>query len=228
MGAEPSRFRVLGPLDVTVDGVPARLGGPRPRALLGVLLVHAGRVVSAERLIAQVWGEDPPPTATAALHVHLSTLRKALGGRLVTSPAGYLLAAGDDEIDARVFEKAVVRADLSGDPAGASADLAEALALWRGEAFAGVPAGPDVEAEWLRLSELRLSAAEDRFEAELAVGRHVRAVPELAALVAEHPTRQRLAGLHLLALHRSGRDGDALAAYRELCDRLTAEFGAEP
>ncbi|GIG67360.1 BTAD domain-containing putative transcriptional regulator [Phytomonospora endophytica] len=228
MGTEPSRFRVLGPLDVTIDGTPARVGGPRPRALLGVLLVHAGRVVSADRLIAQVWGDDPPATATAALHVHLSTLRKALGERLVTLPAGYLLTVEDDEIDARVFEKTVTGADVSGDPAGASAALAEALALWRGDAYAGIPAGPDVENEWLRLSELRLSAAEDRFEAELNLGRHAGSLPGLSALVAEQPTRQRLAGLRLLALHRSGRDGEALAAYRALRDRLADDLGAEP
>ena len=228
MGAEPSRFRVLGPLDVTLTGEPARLGGPRPRALLGVLLVHAGRAVSAERLIDQVWGEQPPPTATAALHVHLSTLRKALGERLVTLPAGYLLAAEDEEIDARVFEKAVARADPAADPARTSADLTAALALWRGDAYAGIPAGPDVDAERIRLGELRLSALETRFEAELAIGRHARALPELTALVAEQPTRQRLAGLHLLALHRSGRGGEALTAYRALCDRLADEFAAEP
>src|SRR5262245_10922299 len=100
---DPLEFRVLGPLEVIADGESVRVGGPRPHALLSVLLVHAGRPVSTERLIDQLWGDDPPATASAALQVHVSTLRKVLGDRLVTEPSGYLLAAAEDEVDALRF-----------------------------------------------------------------------------------------------------------------------------
>ncbi|KAA2250158.1 tetratricopeptide repeat protein [Solihabitans fulvus] len=222
-------FRVLGPLEVHADEA-VRLGGPRPRALLGVLLVHAGQAVSAEHLIDQVWGERPPATATASLQMHVSALRKVLGARLVTTPSGYRLDATADEVDAPRFEAMVgqARDHLPERPASAAAGLAAALALWRGEPYAGVPAGSDVEAHRRRLAELRLAAQEDRLDAELAVGRHAHAVSELAGLVVEHPTRQRLAGLHLLALYRCGRTADAQAAYLRLCRAMDAELGAEP
>src|SRR5262245_38717030 len=132
---DPVEFRVLGPLEVMWAGVPVRLGGPRPRALLGVLLTHAREPVSVERLVDQVWGENPPPTATAAVQVHLSALRKVLGERLVTAPSGYLLDADPDELDAARFEAMVAagRAQLAERPDTAAAALAAALELWRGE-----------------------------------------------------------------------------------------------
>jgi predicted ATPase/DNA-binding SARP family transcriptional activator len=227
---DPIEFRVLGPLEVVAEGDSVRLGGPRPRGILGVLLAHAGHPVSAERLIDQVWGTDPPPTAGSALQVHVSSLRKVLGDRLITAPSGYQLEVGDDELDALRFESmvAAARAHLTERPARAAADLAVALGLWRGEPYAGVPAGSDVDAARHRLAELRLIAVEDRMEAELTMGRHAQVVAELATLVIDHPSRERLAGQHMLALYRSGRRLDALAAFRAVRDRLAAELGVEP
>jgi predicted ATPase/DNA-binding SARP family transcriptional activator len=209
-------LRVLGPLQVVVDGIEVAVGGPRPRAVLATLLVHAGEAVSADRLIDQVWGEEPPATAATALQVHISTLRKALGDRVVTTPSGYRLDVSDGEIDASQFE-ALVRTDL---PA--------ALALWRGEPYGGVPAGQEVEAASQRLSELRLSALEEHYEAELKAGRHTAAVAELSGLLVDHPVRERLAGQHILALYRSGRVGEAQSAYETLRKALERELGVEP
>src|SRR5215211_8196320 len=141
-------FRALGPLEVTVDGRPVRIGGPKQRALLGVLLVHAGTVVSAERLIDQLWGEDPPPTATTALQVHASQLRKVLGDLLVTVGSGYALQVQSSQLDVLWFEAAVreARVELPDRPAQAARRLTDALALWHGEPFGEVPATSDVVA----------------------------------------------------------------------------------
>jgi predicted ATPase/DNA-binding SARP family transcriptional activator len=223
-------FRVLGPLEVVVEGESARLGGPRPRAVLGVLLAHAGRAVSVERLIEQVWGDAPPPTASSALQVHLSALRKIIGERLVTAASGYLLGAAKTEVDALRFEAMVTaaRRHLTDHPDRAATELAIALSLWRGEPYAGVPTGSDVEAARRRLTELRLSVVEDRLDAELTLGRHAQVVSELAGLVVDHPMRERLARLYLLALYRCGRTANALAAYATYADRLRRELGVEP
>jgi predicted ATPase/DNA-binding SARP family transcriptional activator len=198
--------------------------------VLGVLLVHAGRAVSVERLIEQVWGEEPPPTASNALQVHLSALRKIVGERLVTAASGYLLGVAEAEVDALRFEAlvAAARQHLSDRPARAAAELAVALDLWRGEPYAGVPSGSDVESARRRLTELRLSAIEDRLDAELTLGRHTQVISELAGLVVDHPTRERFTQLYLLALHRSGRTTEAQAAYRAHIERLRAELGVAP
>ncbi|GIG56841.1 SARP family transcriptional regulator [Longispora fulva] len=224
------RFGVLGPVEVLVSGRPVPLGGPRPRALLAVLLVHTGRAVSTEHLIDQIWGEDPPASAPAALQVHASTLRKVLGDRLVTTPPGYLLAAPPDEVDALCFEEraAAARRDLAARPAAAAGELAAALALWRGAPFEDSPDTPDVAEARLRLAELRLFAQEDHLEAQLTLGRHDDVLADLARLAGDHPTRERLAGLHLLALHRGGRTADARAAYEAHRRALDAGRQAEP
>ena len=221
---------MLGPLEVLADGERAALGGPRPRAVLGTLLAHLGSAVPVERLIDQVWQDGPPATAVASLQMHLSALRKALGERLVTTTAGYLVNASPDEVDAIRFEAAVTKARsyLTQRPARAAADLAAALTLWRGEPYGSVSAGSDVAAARVRLSQLRLSALEDRFEVELALGRHAQAAPELAGLAAEHPGSARLARSYLLALYRCGRAADAQAAYEAMCRRLETELGAQP
>jgi predicted ATPase/DNA-binding SARP family transcriptional activator len=211
-------FRVLGPLEVVVGGRQVRLGGPRPRAVLATLLVHAGNPVSAERLIDQVWGGDPPVTAATALQVHISALRKVLGDRLVTAAPGYLIRVEADELDAARFTAM----------AGSPDQLRAALALWRGEPYAGVEAGSDVAAERQRLTELRLSTVERWVAAELANGRHTQVLAELAGLVVDHPLRERLAGLQMLALYRDGRAGEALAAYTALETRLRTELGVQP
>ena len=223
-------FRVLGTLEVLVAGKPARLGGPRPRAVLSTLIVHAGKPVSAAHLIDQVWGSQPPATAMASLQMHVSAIRKVVGDRLVTTNSGYQLNAAEDELDASRFVAiiATVRPLLAERPTRAIADLGAALALWRGEPFTDTPAGSDVAAARLRLTELRLSVIEDRIEAELGIGRHAELIAELAELVVRHPVRERLAGLYLLALYRCGRISDAQAAYQRLRAELEAELGLEP
>lgn len=165
-----------------------------------------------------------------SLQVHVSGLRKVLGDRLVTAPSGYLLDAEPTEVDALTFETLVsaARSARTDHPARAAADLATALDLWRGEPYAGVPDGPEVLAARTRLAELRLVALEDRLDADLAIGRHAHLISELSGLVAEHPTRQRLASLHLLALYRCGRVTEALESFRRLEARLACEFGVEP
>ncbi len=182
------------------------------------LLVHAGTVVSAERLIDQLWGEDPPPTATTALQVPASQLRKVLGDLLVTVGSGYALQVQSSQLDVLRFEAAVreARVELPDRPAQAARRLTDALALWHGEPFGEVPAIPDVVAARTRLAELRLSAREDRAGAELALGRHAEVTAELAALAAEQPTREGPAELLVLALYRTGRPAEALRAYHRL------------
>jgi predicted ATPase/DNA-binding SARP family transcriptional activator len=224
-------FRVLGTLEVqSASGAPVPLGGHRQRAVLSVLLAHAGHTVSTERLIAQVWGTDPPATVATALQVQISTLRKVLGSKLVTAAAGYRLETAEGEVDAARFATMIAEARqlLTAQPARAAAELASALALWRGEPYSGVRAGSDVEAVRQALIELRLSALEDRLDAELALGRHRRLLTELAGHVVEHPLRERLAALDMLALYRSGRITEARNHYQELSQRLETELGAKP
>ncbi|MFL6035175.1 MAG: BTAD domain-containing putative transcriptional regulator [Gaiellaceae bacterium] len=209
-------YRILGPLEVLGDDGPLGLGGAKQRALLALLLVHSGRVVSPERLIDELWGDAPPETARETVHVYVSRLRKALpAGALVTEGAGYALRVEPDAVDLARFER--LRAE---------GRFHEALALWRGpplaefdEDFARVEGG--------RLDELRLSTLEERLDADLARGRHTELVGELEALVDAHPHRERLRGQLMLALYRSGRQAEALAAYRDA--RLALhELGIEP
>jgi predicted ATPase/DNA-binding SARP family transcriptional activator len=224
-------FRVLGPLEaLSTSGAAVPLGGHRQRSVLSVLLVHGGHTVSTERLIAQVWGTDPPPTVTTALQVQISALRKSLGSRLVTAASGYRLDVADDDVDAARFARLIAEArqHLTTQPAKAAAGLAAALALWRGEPYSGVRAGSDVEAVRQALTELRLSALEDRLDAELALGRHQRLVAELAGHVVEHPLRERFVRLHMLALYRCGRIAEAQRSYEELRRKCATELGMEP
>jgi predicted ATPase/DNA-binding SARP family transcriptional activator len=198
--------------------------------VLSTLIVHVGTPVSATHLIDQVWGSQPPATAMASLQMHVSAIRKVVGDRLITTSAGYQLNATENELDASRFVAIIdaVRPLLAERPTRAIADLAAALALWRGEPFTDTSAGSDVAAARLRLSELRLSAIEDRIEAELGLGRQTEVIAELAELVVRHPVRERLAGLYLLALYRCGRISDAQAAYQRLRAELDAELGLEP
>ncbi|WP_018348861.1 AfsR/SARP family transcriptional regulator [Longispora albida] len=206
-------FGVLGPLTVTRGGEPVRIGGPRPRALLATLLAHAGRPVTAGHLIGEIWGSEPPATASTALQVHVSALRKVLGDCLKTTISGYQLEVAPTSVDAASFaaQVAAARQDVATRPASAATALAAALALWRGEPYSEVDGGPDVEAERIRLAGLRLSATEDWAEAELALGRHAAVAAELPGLAGQYPERERLTRLVMLALHRSGRPAEALA-----------------
>ncbi len=225
-------FRVLGPLEVELDGNAVDLGAAKQRALLAVLLIHANEVVPVDRLIDDLWGERPPESAANALQVYVSGLRKALGrDRLITRRPGYELEVGVDELDALRFETQAQqgRAALDrGDPAAALHHLAAALSLWRGPALADFAYEPFAASSAARLEELRISAIEDRIDADLALGRHREVVGTLDGLVTEHPLRERLSGQRMLALYRSGRQADALRAYQSLRKRLAEELGIDP
>jgi DNA-binding SARP family transcriptional activator len=225
-------FRVLGPLEVLRAGEPVDLGSAKQRALLAVLLTHANEVVPIDRLIDDLWGETPPESAPNALQVYVSGLRKVLErDRLVTRRPGYMLEVGIDELDALQFEQwaAQGRAALeTGDPAAALHHLAAALSLWRGPALADFAYEPFAAADAARLEELRISAIEDRVDADLALGRHREVVGTLDGLVTEHPLRERLSGQRMLALYRSGRQAEALRAYQSLRKRLAEELGIDP
>ncbi len=207
-------FRLLGPLEVIEGERSLALGGVKPRSLLALLLLHANEVVSADRLIDQLWGDEPPATAAKSVQVHVSRLRKELGeGRLVTRAPGYLLQVEPSELDLARFEQLL--GDARGtDPENARQKLRQALALWRGNALADLEYEPFAQIEIARLEELRQAALEQRIDADLATGRHTELVGELEALVVEHPLRERLRCQLLLALYRSGRQAEALEAYR--------------
>jgi DNA-binding SARP family transcriptional activator len=221
------QFRVLGPLEVErEDGTPVTLGGARQRAVLTVLLLRAGEVVSTDFLIDAIWGEDAPRTATTSLQNSISALRKALGAELVrTKPPGYVLDLNGDSLDLRRFEQ-LVRQAAGKEPADRAGLLREALGLWRGDPlaeFAFEPFAPEVR----RLEELRLVTEEDWLDAELDVGRAAELVPRLESLVRQFPLRERLRAFLMLALYRAGRQADALAAYQD-ARRALLDVGLEP
>lgn len=222
--------RLLGPLEVLRGGEPVQLGKPKERALLARLLLDAGRPVPMDRLVEDLWGQEPPPTAVKMVHIHVSKLRKGLPDLLVTRAPGYLAEVLPQDLDVVRFERLgeAGRAALEqGAPARAARHLRDALALWRGPALAEFRE-PFAEAEARRLEELRLTCLEDRLDADLALGRHAPLVGELEALVLSHPLRERLHGQLVLALYRSGRQAQALAAYRRLRTQLATEFGLCP
>jgi len=224
------RYRILGPPELLLDGRPVGVGGPQQRALLAVLLLEANRVVSADRLVDQLWGERPPPTARSLLQGCVAQLRRALraGDRqpLVTRPPGYLLEVRPGELDLDRFEDLVARAGTA-TPDEASDLLHEALALWRGPFLDGI-AVEACQAEAARMHERRLVALEQRVDADLLLGRHASLVGELRTQVREHPLRERLWAQYMLALHGADRRADALAAYREVRAALVDQLGVEP
>jgi YVTN family beta-propeller protein len=225
-------FRILGALEVVDDDRPLTLGAPKQRAVLAVLLLHRGEVVSIDRLVDELWGQHPPSSATKAVQVYVSNLRKALGnGLLVTRGRGYALEAEGGQLDADQFQaRATEGSDAlaEGDAQLASARLREALALWRGPALADFAYEPFAQGEAARLEEERLAALEDRIDADLALGRHTALIGELDALVREHPLRERLQAQLMLALYRSGRQADALERYQQARRKLIDELGIEP
>jgi DNA-binding SARP family transcriptional activator len=224
------QFRMLGPLEVEVGGEALPLRGPRLRALLAALLVSANEVVPDERLLDDLWGDEPPSSGRTALRVRVSQLRKLLGDAVVTRSPGYMLRADPDAIDARRFERLLAegRTLVEREPERAAATLREALDLWRGPALADVAAEPFARVEAARLDELRVAAIEARIDADLALARHAELVPELEALVAERPLRERLRAQLMLALYRSGRQAGALSVYREGRSALVDELGIDP
>src|SRR5262245_33293565 len=220
-------FRVLGPLEVEEEGRMLKLGGAKQRALLGLLLLHANEAVSRDRLIDELWSSTPPETASAAIQVYVSQLRKELGREtIVTQAPGYLVRVGEGALDVERFETIV--ASARGAPPEVAAELLrQALGLWRGPPLAELD-GSFARAERGRLDEQRLSALEQRIDADLELGRDAELVPELEALLREHPLRERLRGQLMLALYRCGRQAEALDVYRSGRRLLDEELGLEP
>jgi YVTN family beta-propeller protein len=233
-------FRILGPLEVCSEGRQLSLGGAKQRAVLAVLLLRRNEVVSTDRLIDELWGDRPPATAAKTVQVYVSQLRKALRDRtgrdeaasvLVTKAPGYVLVVKPGELDADRFAQLVdegTQALAAGTPRIAARVLLEGLALWRGPALADFALDSFAQTEAARLEEARISALEERIEADLALGRHVQLVGELESLVAAHPLRERLCGQLMLALYRSGRQAEALNAYRDARRTLVEQLGLEP
>ena len=221
-------FRLLGPLEVEGDGGALALGGLKQRAVLALLLLNAGRVVSTDRLIDALWGESPPRTASTSLQNFVVQLRKLLGtDALQTRPPGYLISVDAAAIDLERFRR--MREAALGRPAPERAEgLRKALELWRGVPLADFRFEPWAGTEIARLEDLQLAAIEERFEAELEAGRDAELVGELESLVAQSPLRERLRGHLMLALYRAGRQAEALAAYQDLRHALVDELGIEP
>jgi DNA-binding SARP family transcriptional activator len=226
-------FGILGPFVVADDqGHEVALGGPRQRGVLAILLLHAGEVVSSDRLIDSLWGERAPATAAKTVQVYVSNLRKLLGqGVLLTRGGGYLLQIEPGQVDAERFEALVTegrRALQRGDAPGAAATLRDALGLWRGQPLADFAYEPFAQSELARLDELRLAAIEDRIDADLMLGDHAALVGELEGLVQAHPLRERVRAQLMLALYRAGRQAEALEVYQRGRVLLVEELGLEP
>jgi DNA-binding SARP family transcriptional activator/streptogramin lyase len=229
------KFRILGPLEVLEGGEPVALGTLKERLVLGVLLLHANEFVSRERLIDDLWGETPPPTARKAINVYVSNLRKALGRAgadpIATASGGYRLQVEPDAVDAYRAQLLMARAReqaVQGEPESAAEDLREALSMWRGPTLAGLQLESRGRDEVARLDELRLAALMDRIDCDLALGRHEHVLGELNVLVREHPLRERLRAQQMLALYRADRQAEALEAYAEARKTLVDDLGIEP
>ena len=233
------RFEVLGPTRVvaavragtpTERPVPPSLGGPKQRLVLAMLLAEPNRVVSVDRLVDGLWGDNPPGTARHTVQSYVSELRKALGSVIAREGAGYKIGVDADTFDILDFESriAAARALSPTDPAGAAATISDALALWRGAPFDDVGGREALEAEVARLEELRLAAVEEMMHARLAAGQHADVVADLDRLTREHPYREEFRALHMVALYRSGRQADALRAYQRTRHLLGEDLGIVP
>jgi DNA-binding SARP family transcriptional activator/tetratricopeptide (TPR) repeat protein len=233
------RVGVLGPVTAWYGQEELRVGQPRQQAVLGILAMRANRVISRGELVDAVWGQEPPASAEGGVYTYVAGLRRVIeptrsargpGRVLVSSGAGYVLHLVPGQPDAVAFEQQVARARQlrkNGDPVAAVDALEGALGLWRGVAFAGVP-GPFAETERVRLAELRSGAAEERADVLLALGRHEEVVPDLTALVADHPLRERMRGLLMIALYRGGRHAEALRVFDDGRHVLAEELGIDP
>jgi predicted ATPase/DNA-binding SARP family transcriptional activator len=235
MADEALEFRVLGPLAVLRDGVDLALGGPRQRLVLALLLVNAGQLVPAERLVDDIWGEAGPTTRTGPLRTYVWQLRQLLGGdaavTLQSRSSGYRLDIDRERIDSTIFEAGFAEARsfaASGRPWRALNALETAVSLWRGPAFGDLAIAAALQNEARRLDELLLAAKELRAELLLATGQHALVPAELGALARTHPERERLWALLMTALYRSGRQGEALRCFQEARARLVEDMGLEP
>jgi DNA-binding SARP family transcriptional activator len=236
----PVAFRVLGQLEVLRGGEPVELGGHRQRIVVAVLVMNARRVVSFDRLVDALWGEEPPAGAKATVHAYVSKLRRLLepdrrpgakGSVIGTRSCGYVLDVDPETIDARRFERlsAEGRVALAAGKAEAAVELfTEALSLWQGPALADFTFEAFAATDIARLEELRLSVTEDRFEAALSLGRHREVVADLEPLTAAHPFRERLRAQLMVALYRCGRQAEALRAYQLCRAMLAEELGIDP
>ncbi len=233
------RVGVLGPVTAWYGDQELPVGQPRQQAVLGILAMRANRVISRGELVDAVWGQDPPASAEGGVYTYVAGLRRIIepnrslrgpGRVLVSSGAGYVLHLVPGQPDAVAFEQDLGRSRQlrkAGDLTGAVVALNSALSLWRGIAFAGVP-GPFAETERVRLGELRSAAAEERADVLLSLGRHEEVVPDLTAMVADHPLRERMRGLLMIALYRSGRHAEALRVFAEGRRVLADELGIDP
>ena len=231
------QIELLGPVEARVDGRAVALGGQRPRALFAVLALMGDRVVPTDRLIDELWGEDPPARARESLQMHISRLRKGLaeagadGGRLVSQARGYRLDVRPGERDVDHWQQALGRARharADGEPRVARERVEEALGVWRGQPLGGVSTNSLLAAERARLEEERLGAVIEGIELDLELGRHGELLGQLEALVIAHPFQERLVELQMLALYRCGRQADALAAFQAVRGRFVDDLGIEP
>jgi DNA-binding SARP family transcriptional activator len=229
------RFRILGPLEVWTGQDWGGIGAPKWRALLAALLLNRGQAVSTDRLIVELWGDDPPDRAANLVSVYVLRLRRVLGdpeGRILTTRApGYQLLPQPGDLDAERFETLAGQGRKAlgeGDPRRAAEALAEALGLWRGRALADVPPSPLVTAEADRLEESRLAALELRIDADMGCGLHAQLVPELRRLLSDQPLREGLWALLVRALDAAGRHAEALAAYGQARAVISEELGVDP
>ena len=234
------RFGILGPLQVIGDdGRELALGGRMPRTVLAILLLRANEVVSSDRLVEDLWAGAPPASAAKGLHVHVSRLRRALaaghsdpdGERLVTTAGGYVLRVGPEELDVQRHEQLIGEGRsllAAGRPDQALAALSGAVELWRGDVLADFQYDAFAQGEIARLGELRAAVLEERIAVEMLLGREAQVLGELERLVRDYPYRERLRGQLMLALYRTGRQAEALAAYRAARSALVDELGIEP
>jgi predicted ATPase/DNA-binding SARP family transcriptional activator len=221
-------FRILGPLEAVTEGRVVPLNAAKQRALLAILLLHANELVSSDRLIEDLWGGRPPATAAKILQKYVSHLRRVLGRDVIrTASSAYELATDAGSFDLLRFEQLVQHAPAAA-PAEANAVLRKALSLWRGQPLAEFAYEPWAQSEIGRLEELRLDALQQRIETDLALGAGAELLRELELLVGQHPLRERLRAQLMLALYRSGRQADALAAYRDARRSLVETLGIEP
>jgi len=224
------RFQLLGPLTATDGDRPIAIGGPKQRLVLAHLLLNVNQTVPADHLIDAVWGEETPETARGTLQTYVSRLRSVLGTEAIegTTP-GYRFRADPEELDTFCFESLLREARDDGlGPQEALNALDEAIGLWRGPALADLALEPSLLGEIARLEELRIAAIEERIATRLELGQHTEVIAELEAATAAHPLRERLWGQLILALYRSGRQAEALAAFDRARGILADQLGIDP
>jgi DNA-binding SARP family transcriptional activator len=231
-------IRVLGPVEVVVDGVSVVPSASKPSQLLAMLALNAGHVVTTAALTEEIWGYQPPPSGVPTLRTYILKLRRKLQKAgvppkdiLITRRTGYLLDVAPDDVDAMRYDRlsaAGHTAVNAGDHETASRTLGEALDLWRGQALADVPTGSHLGIEAVRLEENRLGDLHLRIEADLRLGRHHQLLGELATLCAQHPLLENFCAQHMIALYLSGRQSQALDAYRRLRTTMVEQLGVEP